>query len=204
MLVTLSDRIFCNTIRTLEGLDPSVPSAEILQVPAYYDRFLAYLRDGFGLEVEQGTAQVSNGFGLFRVIIHTTDLEQLAQGLDLIKPLNVSLEQADLPNLGAPLAVPQWSAIAPRLQRLSLPLVNVMNALNDAMGALQPGEVQLDTPTFAEWAVQNNIELPRVSASELRAQRFAREAEARKKANDDRIAQRENSSSLRIRDLPTF
>lgn len=206
MVLCLSERHIANVIRQYENLPAEFTSAELAESPHFFARFGRHLADAYGIEIESGTQQINQqtGIGYFRVHLRT-DLEQIAEGLQILAPLNVSIERDDLVPLGCPLAVPQFDAIQPRLARLSLPVVNLLNAINDAVGALQPSDqIQLDTPTFAEWAIQNNVDLPRTGASELRRQRFEREAEARKAANDERIAQRENSSSLRIRELPTF
>jgi len=198
MIVVLADRQINAVVNQLSGT--SFTSEELEHQPALFQRFNAYLRE-FGVELQSAPIQLSPTVWAFRVILRSDNLEQIAEGLQLLSPLNVTIEREDLVPLGCPLAVPHWAAIQPHLQRLSLPVANLLDNIEAAMRDIQPTEWTPDTQGYEQWSIENDIPLPGAGESELRAQRFAREAEARRAAANERIDRRDNTSRFHVREI---
>lgn len=129
MLVTLSERRLSERIKQLEGIQDSVEEITF-RMEHYAMRLFAHVNE-FGVRF-LGLVSQSGGLGTFRFDIggvgrdwQTGDWnwQKLAEGLNYMDPVAVSIEESDMEvvctGLIASMAVDSWDSYASELQRIS-------------------------------------------------------------------------------------
>jgi hypothetical protein len=151
MIVCLSERRFSEQIKQLEGLDPATTVSEVTErMPHYAARFFNHLRN-FGVNCI-GIAQQRGDVADFQFALKQSwseeDVQTRLDGLTLLAPVSVSLDQPDLlafvtnPIMLASMT-DNWTAFSASLQRLDLS--EVRPALENA--ALQILSAPVKPPT---------------------------------------------------------
>jgi hypothetical protein len=154
MRVTLSERQFTEQIRSLEGIGPEVTTEEICHridkhAKKLFEHLTNYgvsmLREGFRLNGTLATIQAS-----LSPSYSEEDVETRINGLAMLAPVSVSLDQPDLPAFVTNKVMlagmsDNWMAFGGSLQRLTLP--EVRDALEKA--ALQIVSAPVAPPSNA-------------------------------------------------------
>ena len=128
MRITLSERQFTEQIRQLEGLGPEVTLDEIShRMDRYAKKLFIHLRE-FGVQMLAGVQVQGTLANMQASLTQSRDEESVQkrmQGLALLAPISVSLDQPDLsafvPNQVMLVSmIDNWGAFQQSLQRLTL------------------------------------------------------------------------------------
>ena len=129
MRITLSERQFSEQIRQLEGLGPEVTTEEIQHRIDRHARRLFDHIASYGIQMLATGFQVNGTLCTMSASLKPSyseeDVQTRVQGIALLAPLSVSLDQPDLsafvPNpIMLASMTDNWSAFSQRLQRLAL------------------------------------------------------------------------------------
>jgi hypothetical protein len=142
MRLTLSERQFTEQIRQLEGLGPDVTLDEISHRMDKYARRLFVHISAYGVQMLAGvqvTGTLATMQASLRQSLTEEDVQTRIQGLSMLAPLTVSVDQPDLsafvvnPVMLAAMSE-NWIAFGASLQRLTLS--ELRPALENAAGQL--------------------------------------------------------------------
>ena len=184
MIICVSNRRFGDVIRQLEGLGNDVTAAEIEENGDRYGKRLGEYVRSYGVNIVG--ARLRGEIIDLNAALTSNDRETVIRGVQMLQPLNVSVEQGDLPRLilnRIMLACFQenWFEVQPLLSKIQPS--GLLNLLEDIAGKIAFGQrspekaVETDLG-FESWCLANGLPVPGAARNAYDRYREAEVAEA--------------------------